>query len=226
MSRRRADNAENTAENRPVLRRDEDGLCLVWDGMVLRGDLSRKADRLQSGRLQQELLYRAAKFRHAEGPLMAIDATAGLGEDSLILAAAGYNVTLLEHNPVIADLLEDALQQAAADPALSEIAGRMHLVRADSIAFMSEFEGPSPDLIYLDPMFPEKQKNSLTGKKLQMFQMLEIPCGNEEQLLQAALDLQPKRIVIKRPLKGPHLAGRKPSYAITGKTVRYDCIVL
>ena len=34
-----------------------------------------------------------------------------------------------------------------------------------------------------------------------------------------------RKVVVKRPVKGPHLAGVKPSYAIAGKAVRYDCIV-
>ncbi|MBQ4243593.1 MAG: class I SAM-dependent methyltransferase, partial [Clostridia bacterium] len=36
----------------------------------------------------------------------------------------------------------------------------------------------------------------------------------------------PHKIVIKRPLKGPFLAGRKPDYSLQGKAIRYDCIVL
>ena len=55
---------------------------------------------------------------------------------------------------------------------------------------------------------------------------LEQPCAEEDALLQAAISCGPRRIVIKRPLKGPYLAGVKPSYSIKGKSVRYDCIVL
>ena len=49
----------------------------------------------------------------ADGQLRAVDATAGFGEDSLLLAAAGYNVELYEYDPVIAALLRDALRRAA-----------------------------------------------------------------------------------------------------------------
>ena len=229
MGRPKGENKRTGEEGIPYLRRDEKGLFLVNEDMELSGDLVRFRNRIRSGSLQRELLYKASRQKHAEGPLTAIDATAGLGEDSLILAAAGYEVTLLEHNAVIADLLEDAMDRAAADPELAPVIARMHLIRGDSIKYMKEqkeLQVLQPDLIYLDPMFPEKQKNSLTGKKLQMLQMLEIPCPGEEELLAAALDLCPKRIVIKRPLKGPYLDGREPSYSIRGKTVRYDCIVL
>ena len=73
-------------------------------------------------------------------------------------------------------------------------------------------------------MFPEKRKSSLTKKKFQLIHELEKPCDDEEELLGAALSAHPRRIVIKRPLKGPYLAGIKPDYSIKGKTIRYDCL--
>ena len=36
----------------------------------------------------------------------------------------------------------------------------------------------------------------------------------------------PGKIVIKRLLKGAYLASVKPDYSLTGKAVRYDCLVL
>ncbi|MBQ9863677.1 MAG: class I SAM-dependent methyltransferase, partial [Lachnospiraceae bacterium] len=47
----------------------------------------------------------------------------------------------------------------------------------------------------------------------------------EEALLNAAISLKPKKIIIKRPLKGPFLAGVKPSYSLKGKAIRVDVIV-
>jgi 16S rRNA (guanine1516-N2)-methyltransferase len=44
--------------------------------------------------------------------------------------------------------------------------------------------------------------------------------------MDAARAAGPRRIVVKRPLKGPFLADVKPSYSLKGKAVRYDCIVL
>jgi len=35
----------------------------------------------------------------------------------------------------------------------------------------------------------------------------------------------PGRILIKRPAKGPWLAGVKPSFSLAGKAVRYDCLL-
>ena len=86
---------------------------------------------------------------------------------------------------------------------------------------------PVPDLIYLDPMFPQRRKSGLIGKKLQLLQKLEQPCSAQEEadLLDAAMAVHPRRIVIKRPLKGPYLNGKKPHYSLEGKAIRYDCFV-
>ncbi len=202
-----------------------DGLCLTDGDLVLKGDYGRLLKRLRPSELGRELLVRAARIREAEGPLRAVDCTAGLGEDSLLLAAAGFEVTLFEYNPVIFALLEDTISRARRDPALSLTASRMRPIRGDAAEGLAGL-GFRPDVIYLDPMFPEKRGNSATRKKLQLFRRLEEPCSKEEDLLEAALLAGPSRIVIKRPLKGPFLAGKKPGFSIRGKTVRYDCLVL
>ncbi len=205
------------------LRRDAEGLALVGDGMVLRADFARLLPRLRPDRLGRELLVRAARVRGAEAPT-AVDATAGLGEDSLLLAAAGFTVTMFEQDPVIAALLRDALERAANEPQLAGVVARMTLVEGDSVTGLREM-GFSPDVVFLDPMFPERTKSAAVKKKFQLLHHLERPCDNEDELLDAALAAHPRKIVIKRPPKGPWLAGAKPSHSLAGKAVRYDVIV-
>ena len=108
---------------------------------------------------------------------------------------------------------------------LKDIAGRMKVVEADSVECMSKLLDPV-DVIYLDPMFPARQKSSLINKKLQLIQKLEPPCSEETDLFDAALKVGPSRIIVKRPLKSECLAGREPSYTLKGKAIRYDCYVL
>lgn len=205
------------------LRRDADGLALVGEGMVLRADFSRLLPRLRSDRLSRELLVRAARVRGVEAPT-AVDATAGLGEDSLLLAAAGFSVRLYEKDQVIAALLRDALERAVALPELADVVARMELLEEDSVEALPHLDF-SPDVVLLDPMFPERTKSAAVKKKFQLLHHLERPCENEGELLDAALAACPRKIVIKRPPKGPVLAGVKPSYQVTGKAVRYDVIV-
>ena len=205
------------------LRRDDEGLALVGDGMVLRADFMRLLPRLRPDRLGRELLVRAARVRGVEAPT-AVDATAGLGEDSLLLAAAGFTVTMFEKDPVIAALLRDALERAASNPQLAGVAARMTLVEGDSVAGLRELDF-SPDVVFLDPMFPERTKSAAVKKKFQLLHHLERPCEDEETLLSAALAAGPRKVVIKRPPKGPWLAGARPSHSLAGKAVRYDVIV-
>ncbi len=191
--------------------------------MELCGDFTRMLPRLRQGHLQQELLVRAARMRGVDEPT-AVDCTAGLGEDSLLLAAAGFRVTLFERDETIAALLADAMERAAAEPQLEEAVGRMTLVGGDSIAGLTEL-GFAPDVVYLDPMFPARTKSAAVKKKFQLLHHLEQPCEEEEALVAAALAAGPRKVVIKRPAKGPQLAGIKPSYSIAGKAVRYDVLV-
>ena len=206
------------------LRLDENGLSLAEGPHTLRGDFARFLPRLVPNNLNHELLVRAAKIRKAQGPLSAVDATAGLGEDAFLLAAVGFQVRLYERNPVIAALLQDALRRGMGNPELVPILSRMHFHKGDSIEELPRLDF-APDIVVLDPMFPERKKSGLIRKKFQILHQLESPCSEEEKLLDAALSCHPVRIVIKRPLKGPCLAGRKPSYTLKGRAIRYDCIV-
>lgn len=201
----------------------EDGLSLCANGAFLQADLTAMLPRLTQRNLAAELLVRAAKVKGDRSTMTAVDATAGFGEDSLLLAAAGFHVKLFECNPYIAELLADALRRAAEHPVLSPVVARMELVKGDSIPALRAMTVP-PDVVYLDPMFPGRTKSALVGKKFQLLHLLEAPCPNEEELFAAALAAHPRRIVIKRPVKGAYLAGRKPSFSLTGKAVRYDGI--
>lgn len=198
----------------------EEGLTLVGNGMELRGDFSRMVPRLRQDRLSHELLVRAARVRGACEPV-AVDATAGLGEDSLLLAAAGFCVTLFERDAVIAALLRDALRRGADDARLAACVARMRLVEGDAVQGMRDLDAP-PDVVFLDPMFPMRKKSASVKKKLQMLQQLERPCDNEEELLRVAMQTGASKVIVKRPAKGPNLAGAAPSHSLAGKAVRYD----
>ena len=200
----------------------DEGLTLSDGKRTVRGDFTRLLPRVRRGNLSRELLVRAVRIKGIEEPLVA-DATAGLGEDSFLLAAAGCRVLLYEYDPVIAELLSDAIERAKRNPETAPIAARMTLIRGDSIPALPLLD-PRPDVVLLDPMFPERRKSALVKKKFQLLHLLERPCENERALLDAAFAACPKRIVVKRPAKGPYLAGVTPSFSLTGSAVRFDCI--
>ena len=212
-----------------LLSAGREGLILEGSGMTMKGDLTSMIPRLRESNLRGELLVKASGISRKgetaeEKTRFAVDATAGMGEDSLLLAAAGFRVLLFEKDPVIAALLKDSLERAAIKPELKEITARMELIAGDSIKAMEEM-AQSPDLIFLDPMFPERKKSGLVKKKFQLLHHLEEPCEDEDALLNAAIKAAPGRIVIKRPLKGPYLCGIKPDFSMPGNSVRYDCLL-
>lgn len=197
---------------------DKTGISFVSGGKTLKGDFSLMLKRVSGGHLAHEIILKAAKPEKDE---RAVDFTAGLGEDSFILAAAGYRVEMYEHNPITAVLLKDALIRAKKDPKLKEIAERMSLSQGDSKDLIGKI-GYLPDLIYLDPMFPEKKKNAETKNKMQVLHTIEKPCEDEKELMEAAFSVKPKKIVVKRPPESSFLAGIEPTYSVERKAVRYD----
>ena len=220
FSRRTGSPIVNKPGNYLTVLFDSRGVSLSGFGLSYQGDFENMLHRVTNGRLQHEMLAKAVKTDQKN--LKAIDATAGMGEDSLLLAACGYQVTLYEQNPVIAILLKDALRRAKKNTVLKDIVSRMQLVEGDSIEHLNKRLDPV-DVIYLDPMFPGRQKSGLINKKLQLIQKLEPPCSEETALFDAAMAAQPSKIIVKRPLKSPYLDERVPSYSLKGKAIRYDC---
>ena len=190
----------------------------------LRVDFDRPAARRRQQSPHRELVVQAARLRRAgESPLV-VDATAGLGRDGFLLAAAGFRVVLCERNPVVAALLRDGLARAALLPRTAAIAARIRLIAADFADALEQLS-ERPAVIYLDPMFPPRSKSAKVKQELQLLQLLEGTGGGESdaaRLLQTALAAGPRKVVVKRPLKGPALAGPAPSHVLRGKAVRFD----
>lgn len=104
-----------------------------------------------------------------------VDATAGLGRDAFVLAALGCEVRMLERHPVVAALLDDGLQRGYADAEIGDwLKQRMTLIHASSIDALLEIT-PAPDVVYLDPMYPHRQKSALVKKKCASFNRLLVP---------------------------------------------------
>jgi len=219
---------QSQTEANLTLLTDENGTYIEGDGMRLMADFVPLLKRTAPGNLNGESLIRAVrgkkKLQENEHPLL-LDATGGLGEDSFLLAAAGYEVLLCEKNELMFALLEDGIRRGRECSETAEICGRMRAVNEDSLLYLKNMK-EIPAVIYLDPMFPERKKSGLIKKKFQLMHQLAKPCENEEELFLAAVNKGREKVVVKRPAKGPYLAGRKPSYEVPGSVIRYDCYVL
>ncbi len=159
--------------------------------------------------------------------LFVADLTAGLGGDAFVLAGLGARVAMVERHPVVAALLADGLARArkaaGEDPALGDILGRLSLAATDARHWLKSLAGEAvPDVIYLDPMFPERKKSARVRKSMALFQGLVGEDGDAHQVLTLALDRARHRVVVKRPSHAPALGGREPGYSLKGKSVRFD----
>jgi len=180
--------------------------------------------RVVAGRRQP--LARAAGLhkpgKTAEGPSL-LDATAGLGRDGYVLAALGARVSLAERHPSVVALLEDALQRIRRVPGQAEVAGRLEVVGVDAIPLLAS--GRRWDLIYLDPMYPEDGKTALPGKEMQILRELTGGDADADSLLAPAIACARSRVIVKRPLNAPWLAGLRPSMHIASTQLRFDVYV-
>jgi len=149
-----------------------------------------------------------------------LDATAGMGRDSLIMALLGCEVFMFERNFAIFQLLQNALNNFKQVPGYSDVSARISLLQKNSIDSFSE--AGEVDVIYLDPMFPARKKSALVKKEMRLFKMLAGDDPDADQLLENALSSSVKRVVVKRPKGAPVLASKKPTHEITAKKFRYD----
>lgn len=179
--------------------------------------------RRQHGGGRRQPLAKAVGIRPGINPSV-IDATAGLGRDAFVLACLGCSVLMIERSPVVNVLLGDALLRASrADQTAEIVAKNLCLLEADSVSYLSQCdENNRPEVVYLDPMYPERKKSALVKKEMQFLQTIVGADMDTSALLNAALLCARRRVVVKRPSTAPHLDGPKPNVCIESKNTRYD----
>lgn len=184
------------------------------------------AHRRRFGGGRGQPLARAAGVKPGFNP-MVWDATAGLGRDGFVLASLGCSVTLCERSPVLAALLQDALQRAAADAELGGwVRERVRLVYGDSSKLLQNLAGrQQPEVVYLDPMYPPGKAHVRVKKEILAVQDLLGPDRDSATLLGIALKSAGRRVVVKRPRRAGWLNGMKPDTCIESKKTRYDIYV-
>lgn len=144
--------------------------------------------------------------------LQILDLSSGLGIDAVFLTQLGYAVTALERNPLIYLALNEALTQK---PSLN-----LKFIFSDALTYLKNQEIKA-DVIYFDPMFPEKTKSALPRQEMVFFKNLVGNDNDAVDVLDFALSIKGvKRVVVKRPLRAPAI--RKPMSSISGKLIRFD----
>ena len=179
------------------------------------------AYRRKYGHVGGEAIGKAVGIKKGNRPNV-VDATAGLGADAFVLATMGCRVHMIERSDVIGRLLEDGLRRAEQDKKIGTlIKEKFSLACGDSRQELLRVP-ISPDVIYLDPMFPEKEKSALVKKEMRMLQDVVGRDSDADELLNLALSIATQRVVVKRPAYANYLADITPHTSIKTKKHRFD----
>lgn len=156
---------------------------------------------------------------------MIVDATAGLGRDSFLLASLGAQVTLIERSEKMHALLVQGMERAAREGGqFREIIGRMTLLKGDALDLIPELAG---EAILIDPMHPERKKSALVKQELRQVREIVGTDDDAADLVRLAIKHARKRVVLKWPAKAAPIEGvKKCTHQIIGKTTRYDVFMI
>ena len=176
--------------------------------------------RFRFGGGRGQALPKAIGMKSGSTPTV-VDATAGLGRDSFLLASLGAEVTLIERSDQMHRLLSEGMSRAVeAGGDVAEVIKRMMLIHGDSKEILSNL---SPDVVLVDPMHPPRKKSALVKNELRLIRKIVGTDEDAVELMKVALSVARKRVVLKWPLRAEPMAGIKPfSHQITGKSTRYD----
>ena len=201
---------------------DEVGdVFVIAAGMKVSPNWQNLQQRVVKAGKKTELLLKAMQL---QANMTVIDATAGFGHDSLILASTGASVTLLEQQPLMFLLLQLEQQKMAQHRNWQKLMSRLTIYHGDAIELLAKL--PKVDRVYLDPMFPADSYKSAVNKHMQMLHTVTTPpsIAQSQQLLSAALaQITPQGVVVvKRPKSAPFLADQSPNLSLSNEIVRFD----
>lgn len=174
-----------------------------------------------------ELIAKACGIPNRK-PSSILDCTAGLGRDAFVLAGRcqtlNTQIDMCEAHPVIAALLNDGLKRAREDEQAVQLTSKLNLILSDAFQHLSA-TATTYDVIYLDPMFPERKKSAAIKKDMLALQAVVGHHDHENSdtlLLTLARERAKQRVVVKRPSHAPYIGGMKPNVEYKGKAIRFD----
>jgi len=144
-----------------------------------------------------QMIARAIGIKQGKPAPYVLDATAGLAKDSYVFACLGCRVLMLERSPVIAALVQDGIERASLSLDFASIIEQGFILHnQNAVSYLQAIEENRPDVIYLDPMYPEKKKSASVRKNMQILQKLLGHDTDTAELLNVAQLKATKRVVV------------------------------
>jgi len=191
------------------------------------------AHRQKYGGGRGQSIAKAIGLKQGTAPPSVLDATAGLAKDAYVLACLGCTMTLIERSPIITELITDGIHRAKEDKHFKAVLEKgFKVINQSSIEYLTRLANKSAhenshfDVVYLDPMYPDKKKSASVKKNMQILQKLLGKDEDTQELLNVALKVAKKRVVVKRPKGAENLTELKPAYTVESKNTRYDIYII
>lgn len=189
---------------------------VVLGNMAFNFEESYSYHQRQQYALSREPLAKALGIKGENRPII-WDTTCGTGKDTLLINYFGGVLKSFERHPAIYLLLADAKRRFPLN---------FELVFADASQLYAQMDNDDdrPDVIYYDPMYPEKtgsKKSALPRKEMRIFKEVVGEDLDSIEFLEWAMKTARSRVVVKRALSSPALKV-KPTASYEGKSTRYD----
>lgn len=229
-----SDELKTIIEKIKTLNVSEDVTLHIADKVFLSLDSDPKLKPLCFDFLSDKLIYRISHGgKHKENVVKAVtsglnhpvvfDATAGMGRDSFILQCAGCSVYMFERHPVIWLLLYDALTRAKNSPYITSLPSGIPSLMpcGEAVSYQGDIV---PDVIYYDPMFPERKKSALVKKEMRIFKALIGADEDIESTLLSLIKTAKHKVILKRPQTAAPIVFKdiKPIGSVEGGACRFD----
>lgn len=216
-----------------VLNNTQKGFVLTWNKsgekpLLLNIDVNKVVNQLRSFPAAKQGAFNQALGKRTRS---VIDATGGWGGDALLMCTQGYQVTILERNPVMALLLSDAMQRLGQTSWAQDNEVRVpKVIEVNAVDYFNSKsaldESIVENCVYLDPMFPpKKKKKAAVNKQMQLLQWMVGEDVDATELVTSSLNAGAQRVAVKRPDYAKPLY-RKPSIQFSSKLVHYDVYLI
>ena len=179
--------------------------------------------------------HRLKQLKHAKLPLAKacgltkgrrpdiVDATSGLAQDGLLLAAMGSQVILLEQHPLVFVLVADALKRGREHGAdwLQTILANIEHQQGNATDYLKTHQS---QVVYLDPMYPDRDKASTAQVKkgMQILRGLADCYTDTTALFDAAITSATERVVVKRPVWAKSINNSRPDQVVSMPNHNFD----
>ena len=120
-----------------------------------------------------------------------LDCTAGLGRDGIMISKLGYDVTMIERNPILILLINNFLKR--------NVNIKAKLFYGDSLSYITSTKMIF-DYIYIDFMF-DKKKKSKPSKYDSFLRSMDNHNVNKIKFIENILKYCKDRVIVKEPIK-------------------------